>query len=319
MACITTVPHVHEPQEHPCPSPRPRIHSTPSGARWSSPRFLIALVLIVARHRLDRLLLHRGPRRPDRVPGAGRRLAEVHGATSGDWNYADRLRAADARPDRLRPPLDPARPRPRRRGRHAGLLPDRPAVDLHLLRLQRRPLRASRSSTTSASRTWSSASPSWRSASPSPPAGSSSVARTPRRTADRRSVRTGPAGVAALSTPGCTACGELQACSSPQVCAQLWRTTCPACAARNLRTQPCATACTAGRPGGARATGALRPARDAQRDRQRRVTAVRQPGRGPGTPCGAGAGRRRGSPATSSAADEAAEVALPGDVGHRRR
>ena len=113
------------------------------------------------------------------APEAGQ--PAVHGRPRATGTTLIGFGADLARPGRLRPPLHPARPRPRRRGRHARLLPDRPALDLHLLRLHRRPRRASRSSTTSASTTCSSASASWPSASPSPPAGSDRPVRRPRR------------------------------------------------------------------------------------------------------------------------------------------
>ena len=42
------------------------------------------------------------------------------------WNYLIGFGLIWPGPDRLRPQADPARPRPRRRGRHARQLPDRP-------------------------------------------------------------------------------------------------------------------------------------------------------------------------------------------------
>ena len=114
--------------------------STPTAGPLLSVRFVVSLVLMVARHRLDRLLLRGRPRRPrprSRAPKPG---CPAFMADLGNWNYligfgADLPRAADRGP-----PVDPARPRPRRRGRHARLLPDRPAVDLHVLRdLRRQP------------------------------------------------------------------------------------------------------------------------------------------------------------------------------------
>ena len=57
-----------------------------------------------------------------------------------DWNYLIGFGMLMRRPAGLGPPLDPARPRPRRRRRHARLLPDRSAVDLHVLRDEQQPV-----------------------------------------------------------------------------------------------------------------------------------------------------------------------------------
>ena len=51
-----------------------------------TPRFVIALLLIVLGHRLDRLLLRRRARRPDRDSRRRRPAARVHGRPDG-WNY----------------------------------------------------------------------------------------------------------------------------------------------------------------------------------------------------------------------------------------
>ena len=101
-------------------------------------RFVIALLLILAGIAWIVFYYVQARGNPPAFPpveGTPRLIADL-----GDWNYAHRLRPAPGRPDGRRPPLHPARPRPRRRGRHARLLPHRPAVDLHLLRLLRRPL-----------------------------------------------------------------------------------------------------------------------------------------------------------------------------------
>src|SRR4051794_22043072 len=90
------------------------------------------------RHRLDRLLLHRGARRPDRAAAPGPGVAEVHGRPRG-LELRHRLRADPARPAGLGAPGHAVGSRPWRRGGDARLLPGRPAVDLHVLRDLRRP------------------------------------------------------------------------------------------------------------------------------------------------------------------------------------
>ncbi|CAA9376691.1 MAG: FIG018426: putative septation inhibitor protein, partial [uncultured Nocardioides sp.] len=93
-----------------------------------------------AGHRLDRLLLPRGARRPLRGARAGGRRPRLHGRPR-PVELHDRLRPGDARAGHLGPSLHPAGSRPRRGRRHARLLHRRPDLDLHLLRRQRRPLR----------------------------------------------------------------------------------------------------------------------------------------------------------------------------------
>ena len=71
----------------------------------------------------------------DPQPGSPRFMADL-----GDWNYLIGFGAFFLGLIVSAHPTTPARPRPRRRGRHAGLLHPRPDLDLHVLRDQQRRL-----------------------------------------------------------------------------------------------------------------------------------------------------------------------------------
>src|SRR6478609_7915128 len=95
------------------------------------------------RHRLDRRLrgLRAGRRQlHGRVGHQARQPAAVDGRPE-EVELRDRLRPDLRRPGRLRSQVHPARPRARRGGRDAGLLPDRAAVDRDVLLRQRQRLR----------------------------------------------------------------------------------------------------------------------------------------------------------------------------------
>ena len=162
------------------PSSRPsRRSSIPTGGRWSRPRFVIAILLMILLGIAWIVFYYVAragrPRPPSRRPSPARPpfMADLE-----KLELRDRLRADLPRPAARR--AHPSTPLGRGRGvvvGHARLLPVRPAVDLHVLRaLAATSCRRCRSSTTSTSTTCWSASASWPSASPTPPAGSECAA-----------------------------------------------------------------------------------------------------------------------------------------------
>ena len=116
----------------------------PTAGPIFSPRFVIALVLIalgIAWIVYYYLVVRVDPTIfPEPNPGGPKVFETLTDWKGVNWNYVGGFLLALLGLAIAAHPSTPLGPGPRRRRRHARLLPHRPAVDLHLLRRQRRPL-----------------------------------------------------------------------------------------------------------------------------------------------------------------------------------